>query len=171
MKKSKIGGLASVLLLLTFIALNGMDIIPENKGGEEPQEQSEAYQVVRVVDGDTIIIDMDGTRERVRLIGLDTPESALADEEQNEPYGEIAAEFTKERLEGESVTLEYDREQRDRYNRILAYVYIDGKMFNKTLIEEGHAESVAYPPNLRYQDEFDDLEAEAKENRRGMWGD
>ncbi len=171
MKKSKIGGLASVLLLLTFIVLNGTDLFPDNKGSEETREQSKAYQVVRVVDGDTIIIDMDGTRERVRLIGLDTPESALADEEQNEPYGEIAAEFTKERLEGESVTLEYDRDQRDGYDRILAYVYVDGNMFNKTLIEEGHAESVAYPPNLRYQEEFDNLEAEAKVNQRGMWGD
>jgi micrococcal nuclease len=132
-------------------------------------DAGEGYTVTRVVDGDTIIIDMDGAEERVRLIGVDTPESVHPDESRNVPYGEIASKFTKERLEGRKVEIELDTQERDRYGRILAYVYIDGEMFNKALLSEGHAQISTYPPNVRYVDEFTLLQQEARNSGAGLW--
>jgi len=104
------------------------------------------YKVVRVVDGDTIIVDLNGAEERVRLIGIDTPESVHPDKEKNVEYGQIASAFTKDMLEGKQVHLEFDVQERDQYGRLLAYVYLNGEMFNKILLEQGHATVVTYPP-------------------------
>jgi micrococcal nuclease len=128
-----------------------------------------AYLVTRAVDGDTVIIDMDGTEERVRLIGVDTPESVHPDSDRNVPYGEIASEFTKDKLEGKRVGIELDAQERDRYGRLLAYVYIGGEMFNETLLSEGHAVIATYPPNVRYADKFALLQEDARERGVGLW--
>jgi micrococcal nuclease len=127
------------------------------------------YPVDRVVDGDTIVVLMDGTEEKVRLIGVDTPESVHPDPDRNVPYGKVAAEFTRSRLLGQQVYLEYDVETRDKYGRILAYVWIGDEMFNRTLLSEGHAMLATFPPNVRYVDEFTVLQAEAREAGRGLW--
>jgi micrococcal nuclease len=131
--------------------------------------QAEGYVVTRVVDGDTIIVDMDGTEERVRLIGVDTPESVHPDRARNVPYGAVASAFAKDALEGRRVDLEFDAQERDRYGRLLAYVYIDGEMFNKTLLSEGHAQISTYPPNVRYVDTFTRLQTDARERGAGLW--
>ena len=167
MKKRLFKGLVLPLLLI-FGAYIGIISIDELN---LPAEQSDAYTVVRVVDGDTIIVDMDGVKERIRFIGLDTPESVHPDEEHNVEYGEIAAAFTAEQLEGKTVTLEFDVEKRDQYDRLLAYVYLDGKMFNKTLLEEGHAKVTTYPPNVRYVDNFTALQKQAREAGKGIWAE
>jgi micrococcal nuclease len=127
------------------------------------------YPVDRVMDGDTIVVLMDGTEEKVRLIGVDTPESVHPDPDRNVPYGKVAAEFTRSRLLGQQVYLEYDVETRDKYGRILAYVWIGDEMFNRTLLSEGHAMLATFPPNVRYVDEFTVLQAEAREAGRGLW--
>jgi micrococcal nuclease len=132
-------------------------------------EGGEAYLVTRVVDGDTILIDLDGTEERVRLIGVDTPESVHPNDEKNVPYGEIAAAFTKERLEGKRVRIELDAQERDRYGRLLAYVYTDDEMFNETLLSEGHAQIATYPPNVRYVETFASLQKDARARGIGLW--
>ncbi len=167
MKKRLIRGLILPLLLIfaTFIGITSNDELNLQPG------QSETYDVVRVVDGDTIIVDIDGSKERVRLIGLDSPESVHHDEERNVEYGEIAAAFTTEQLEGKTVTLEFDVEKRDQYDRLLAYVYLDGKMFNKTLLEEGHAKVTTYPPNVRYVDDFVALQKQAQRHGKGVWAE
>ena len=167
MKKRLIKGLVLPLLLIfgAYIGVISFDEL------NPPAEQSDAYTVVRVVDGDTIIVDMDGTKERIRFIGLDAPESVHPDEEQNVEYGEIAAAFTTEQLEGKTVTLEFDVEKRDQYDRLLAYVYLDGKMFNKTLLEEGHAKVTTYPPNVRYVDDFVALQKQAQRHGKGIWAE
>ena len=128
----------------------------------EEVNKEDTYLVTRVVDGDTIIVDIGGVEERVRLIGIDTPESVHPDANKNVEYGKIASGFTKEKLEGKEITLEYDVQGRDRYGRILAYVYLDGKMFNKTLLEEGHAKVATYPPNVKYVDDFTALQEQAR---------
>lgn len=102
----------------------------------DTMEEEGTYQVVRIVDGDTIVVKIGGNDEKVRLIGIDTPESVHPDGSRNVEYGEIASNFTRTHLEGKEVSLEFDVQERDRYGRILAYVYLDGKMFNKTLLEE-----------------------------------
>jgi micrococcal nuclease len=132
-------------------------------------EASATYRVLRVVDGDTIEIEMNGTKEKVRFIGVDTPESVHPDASRNVEYGKIASDFTKARLDGSDVTLELDVQERDRYGRILAYVYFNGIMFNKTLLEEGHAQIATYPPNVKYVDDFTKLQESARNAKKGIW--
>lgn len=144
---------------------NAQDVSRE----QTPEEGT--YLVTRVVDGDTIEIDYNGVKEKVRLIGIDTPESVHADESKNTEYGTIASDFTKQQLEDKYVSLEFDVEERDKYDRLLAYVYLDGIMFNATLLEEGHAMVYTFPPNVKYADMFIDLQTEAREAKVGLWND
>jgi micrococcal nuclease len=118
----------------------------------------DTYMITHVIDGDTIDVapGIDGT-ERVRLIGVDTPEVYGG----TEPCGPEASAFTESRLEGEQVTLAFDEELYDPYHRILAYVYVDGQMFNETLVAEGYASVTTYPPNDRYEQRFIAAEAAA----------
>jgi micrococcal nuclease len=127
------------------------------------------YKVVRVVDGDTFVIDYNGKEERVRLIGIDTPESVHPNEEKNTKEGIKTSNYTKERLEGKMIKLELDVQERDKYGRILAYVYVDGNMYNKELLELGYAKLATYPPNVKYVDDFTKLQEQARENKVGLW--
>ena len=72
-------------------------------------------------------------------------------------------------LEGKTVGIEFDVQERDQYGRLLGYVYINGKMFNKTLLEEGYAKLATYPPNTKYVDEFTKLQTKAREQQKGFW--
>lgn len=128
------------------------------------------YKVIRVVDGDTIIVDFNGKEERVRMIGIDTPESVHPDAEKNVEEGKISSNFTKEKLESKEVALEFDVQDRDQYGRLLAYVWIGGEMFNKTLLQEGYAQTSTFPPNVKYVGEFTELERIAREANKGLWG-
>lgn len=114
-------------------------------------------QVIRVIDGDTIVVDYDGVEETVRLIGVDAPESVHPDKTKNTAAGFAASEFTTVYLSEQQVELEFDVQQRDQYGRLLAYVYHDGEMFNKKLLMTGHAELATYPPNVKYVDEFTEI--------------
>lgn len=128
------------------------------------------YHVIRVIDGDTIEINYSGKKEKVRLIGIDTPETKHPTKGV-QPYGLQASAFTKENLEGEKVTLEFDVQERDCYGRLLAYVYTqDGTMFNGWLLEEGYAQIATFPPNVKYEEFFKTLQKEARQNNRGLWG-
>lgn len=129
------------------------------------------YKVVRVVDGDTIILDIDGVDERVRLIGIDTPESVHPDPARNAPFGKIASAYTKSMLDEKDVMIELDVEERDQYGRLLAYVYINGDMLNKTLLEGGYAKVTTYPPNVKYVDQFITLQKKARDEGKGLWAD
>lgn len=131
---------------------------------------SELYKVVRVVDGDTIIIDYNGTEERVRLIGVDTPESVHPDKEKNTEFGTTASNFSKELLTDKYVKIELDVQERDQYGRILAYVYLDDVMVNKILLQKGYAKVATYPPNVKYVDDFTAIQEEARNNKKGLWG-
>ena len=127
------------------------------------------YKVVRVVDGDTIKVNFNGIEESLRLIGIDTPESVHPDADKNIKEGIIASDYTKSMLEGKEVRLEFDVQQRDRYGRLLAYVWLGNKMFNKTLLDEGYAQVSTYPPNVKYVSDFVELERIARENNKGLW--
>lgn len=127
------------------------------------------YKVTRVVDGDTIIVDFNGKEERVRLIGVDTPESVHPDATKNVEEGKIVSNFTKDRLEGKEVALEFDVQERDHYGRLLAYVWFGGEMFNKVLLREGYAQVATYPPNVKYVDEFTKVQEGARKNNKGFW--
>ncbi len=124
------------------------------------------FQVVRVIDGDTIVIE---NNERVRYIGMDTPELARG-KRPAEPYADEAKAFNQRLVGGKRVRLEFDKEERDRFGRLLAYVYVGEVMVNEELVRSGLARAAAYPPNLRYRSRFEKLEEEAKEDGRGIWG-
>lgn len=141
---------------------NSNEIVAEQTSNQETSKTEEAgaklYTVTRTIDGDTIEVLIDGNTEKIRLIGIDTPESVHPDQSKNVPEGKIASEFTKSKLEGKQVALELDVEERDRYGRLLAYVWIDNVMFNKTLLSEGLAQVSTYPPNVKYTNDFLALE-------------
>lgn len=135
--------------------------------------------VKRVVDGDTLLLE---NRERVRLIGIDTPEMHKSEKlrrdsrrvhkdiETIKAMGERAYQFTKDLAEGERVKLEFDVEKHDKYGRLLAYVYLkDGTFVNAEIVKQGFASLMTYPPNVKYADLFLKLYQQARENRRGLW--
>lgn len=128
--------------------------------------------VTRVVDGDTVVIRINGTDEKVRLIGVDTPET----KDPRKPvqcFGEEASAFTTSVLSpGTRVRLERDVEERDRYDRILAYVYrLDDDLFvNRELVAKGYAVPLTIAPNVTYAEEFTALSAAARDSGLGLWG-
>lgn len=130
------------------------------------------FPVSRVVDGDTFQIDAGGGRkETVRLIGVDTPETVKPGSPV-EPYGTEASDFAKKLLTGQTVCLERDVEERDRYGRLLAYAYLkDGTFVNELLLAEGYAQVLTVPPNVKYADHFQKVQREAREAKRGLWGE
>ncbi len=134
------------------------------------QGDSTTVQVVRVVDGDTIqVCCVFGDRVKVRDICVDTPETHHP-MRGVEPYGMEAAEANRKLVDGETVRLEFDVEQRDRYGRLLAYVYLeDGTFVNACLVENGYAMVMTVPPNVKHQGLFLKLQREAREARRGLW--
>jgi len=154
---------------------NGAVGSAEGSDGEDAQDGSRPADAVpatvkRVVDGDTLVVDLGGVEERVRLIGIDTPESVHPDASRNVPYGEVASAYTKSRLDGQSVALEFDVEERDQYGRLLAYIWIGDELFNETLVLEGHAQVSTYPPNVRYVELFTSAQNAARETEKGVWG-
>jgi micrococcal nuclease len=134
-----------------------------------PSDNSQAQRVLveRVVDGDTLVI---AGGDRVRLIGVDTPETHHPSKPP-QPYGQEAFEFTRRMVEGKWVELRYDPgETKDRYGRTLAYVYIDGRFLNETLIQQGLARALTnYPFSSSMKSRFRAAEAQAKSARRGVW--
>lgn len=130
------------------------------------------YQVISVTDGDTFKIDYNGEEKKVRLIGVDTPESVSPNKEKNNNYGKEASNYTKEKLEGQYIYLEFDVQQTDKYGRFLAYVYLeDGTMYNKELLEKGYAQVATYPPNVKYVEEFEEIQKQARKNNIGFWAE
>ena len=129
------------------------------------------YTVVHVRDGDTIDIEYNGEQTGVRLIGVDTPES-VHPEKPIECYGLESSQYTKQRLEGKTIALEFDDSQGtwDDYGRLLAYVYIDGSNFNGELIKEGYAIEYTYDKPYRYRDIFIQAQTYAINNGLGLWG-
>jgi len=110
--------------------------------------------VLRVVNGDTFIAEINGIEERVRLIGIDTPETIFPNSSKNNTKGELASAYIKDLLEGKEVFLESDIQERDKYNRILAYAYLDGIMVNRYLLQKGYATLSTNPPNIKYLNSF-----------------
>ncbi len=136
----------------------------------KPMPTGEAV-VLKVVDGDTVIVSIDGKEENVRLLGINTPETV----KQNWPiecYGPEASQLTKTLLPpGTAVRLERDIEARDAYNRLLAYIYRtdDGLFINLELLRQGDAREMAFKPNTAHATDFHEAAKQAEAAGRGLW--
>ena len=123
-------------------------------------------KVIRVIDGDTIEIE---GGDRVRYIGIDTPET-VDPRKPVQCFGVEASRKNKELAEGKEVRLEKDITDKDKYGRLLRYVWIGESMINLELVKQGFASSYSYPPDIKYQDDFVKAEREARDAKRGLWG-
>lgn len=128
--------------------------------------------VTKVVDGDTFWVKMpNGKEEKIRLIGIDAPESRKTGNKDIGYYGQEAKAYVEKLLLGNSVRLEYDVNRYDRYKRTLAYAYLqNGTFLNEHLIREGYAMTLTVPPNVKYAERFAKLQTEARQKKKGLWG-
>ena len=124
--------------------------------------------VVRIVDGDTIHVRIGDRIEKVRYIGVNTPEVHHPTRGE-EPGGREAASQNRALVAQQRVRLELDVRERDRYGRLLAYVWVGDLMINAELVRLGYAQVMTVPPNVRYQDLFLKLQRDAREAGRGLW--
>lgn len=156
----------TVILLVVFFIAN---LFPSSPA----RPKSGFYKVIKIVDGDTIKVNIDGKNENVRLIGINSPEV-------NDPrkpvecFGKEASNKAKEILTDKSVKLENDPTQgdRDKYKRLLRYVFLeDGTSFNKLMIEEGYAYEYTYNIPYKYKEEFKKAQKQAEDNKKGLWAD
>ncbi len=127
-------------------------------------------QVTRVVDGDTIDVVVNGSEQRLRYIGINTPET-VDPRRPVECFGREASERNRQLVEGQTVGLERDVSETDRFGRLLRYVWLGDEMVNATLVAEGYATAATFPPDVKYAATFAALEAEARTAGRGLWGD
>ena len=121
--------------------------------------------VVKVIDGDTLKISHEGSNVNVRLIGINAPEN-------NTTIGKEATNYTKTLVRpGDRIRIEFDIQQRDKYGRLLGYVYLPGgKMLNEEIVKSGFANSMTIPPNVKHSNLFFKSYKEAKRNNKGLWG-
>ncbi len=159
----------SFIFILTFLS--------------SPLHAQQTTTVIRVVDGDTLKVRYWGKKESIRLIGIDTPESRVnkkakrdakrsgQDIETITAMGKKASEYVENLVKtGDLITIEFDAQQRDRYGRLLGYIYLsNGKMLNEEIVKAGYANVMTIPPNVKYQDRFLKDYQEARERKRGLW--
>ena len=117
------------------------------------------FKVKRVIDGDTLVLEDD---TKVRLIGINAPESDVC-------FASEATDIAIELLEGKEVTLEKDISDKDKYDRLLRYVYLNDLLVNEYLVGEGYAQVATYPPDVKYKDVFITAEKSARDNKSGLW--
>ncbi len=122
-------------------------------------------RVVFVYDGDTIKLD---NGERVRYLGIDTPEMNYK-KPPPERFAEQAKIFNEQLVAQKKVRLEFDAQKRDKYNRLLAYVYVDDIFVNAEILKQGYGKVYIIPPNVKYADEFLALQREARAGKKGIW--
>lgn len=186
--KGKKWGLVILVVILSFFLTGKItDALPSSSTVSTPKpevksEQTESSpipflptptsdpnititKVVNVVDGDTFKIE---SGETVRLIGIDTPET-VHPSKPVQCYGKEASLITQELIEGKEIKLEKDVSEKDKYGRLLRYVYVGDVFVNEYLVREGYAMSSSYPPDIKYQDKFVEAQKKAQEESKGLW--
>jgi micrococcal nuclease len=160
------------MAILALVLIRGCDPSPPHpagvSGSDPPPGTRTTATVTHVTDGDTLTVALNGREEDVRLIGVDTPETVDPDEPV-QCFGPEASAFTH-RLEGATVELVPGAERRDAYGRLLAYIYLDGAMFNSALARRGLARPLTIAPNDLHAARFERLAAQAARRGRGLWG-
>lgn len=167
MRKMKNARLVILFSLIIIVTLTSRIL----KKSDSAENLLSGTAIIRhIIDGDTIVVGYEGRDEKIRLIGINTPEIHHPTKGV-EPYGYEAKRFVEGILKpGDRVKLEFDIQSRDKYGRLLAYVYLsDGRFLNALLVENGYAQVMTIPPNVKYQDLFLELQRDARENKRGLW--
>jgi micrococcal nuclease len=164
--------LLPVLLVLAalYAGGNGAELLDRLKDAVAGADGTQTARVVRVVDGDTIVVRLAGREERVRYIGVDTPETVKPGTPV-QCFGKKASAENHRLVDGRRVRLVQDAEERDRYGRLLAYVYraSDGLFVNRELVRRGYATPLTIAPNVRYASRFKAWSREARADGRGLW--
>lgn len=166
------------VLVGVFVFLNNSGLKQDKVAQPSPTSNQvsavkEQAEVLRVIDGDTIEVSLNNKKETVRLIGIDAPE-IVDPREAVECFGKEALDKAREILDGKTVSLESDPTQgeRDKYGRVLRYVFVDDLNFNKLMISEGFAHEYTYQSNpYKYQLEFKSAQKQARESKVGLWAD
>lgn len=181
-----VGIIVAIILCVAsseFINNQNVTEIDADNTVDNQESKLDAVKFIRTVDGDTIIVeDSNGEHKRVRMIGIDTPESVAQEEERNNKYGVMASDYTKELLTNAgTLYLEYDVDADDQYDRILAYVWLEdvddtfnvenikNSMVNAIIVENGYGIAKKYEPTVAHDDILAELMAEAEENNIGLW--
>lgn len=181
-----VGIIVAIILCVAsseFINNQNVTEIDADNTVDNQESKLDAVKFIRTVDGDTIIVeDSNGEHKRVRMIGIDTPESVAQEEERNNEYGVMASDYTKELLSNAgTLYLEYDVDADDQYDRILAYVWLEdvddtfnvenikNSMVNAIIVENGYGIAKKYEPTVAHDDILAELMAEAEENNIGLW--
>jgi len=164
-----------LFISLVVLAIGAISVLispaPQEVAQVASQQNPGLYQVDHAADGDTISVIIEGKKETIRLIGVDTPEK----NDRRKPlqcYAKAASEFTKKEVEGSRVRLETDPQSdtRDRYGRMLRFVYLpDGTLLNKKIVSEGYGFAMTGFPHTK-MDEFKAAQTEASANHKGLWG-
>ena len=181
-----VGIIVAIILCVAsseFINNQNVTEIDADNTVDNQESKLDAVKFIRTVDGDTIIVeDSNGEHKRVRMIGIDTPESVAQEEERNNEYGIMASDYTKELLsDAGTLYLEYDVDADDQYDRILAYVWLEdvddtfnvenikNSMVNAIIVENGYGIAKKYEPTVAHDDILAELMAEADKNSIGLW--
>lgn len=158
-------------IFLCCLLLNACVYLPESDKEADDQKWRE---VVKVVDGDTFHLKSltGGKPERIRLIGIDAPETRTNGKKVKHPFGVISKAYLDSLLKDRVVRLEYDVTQRDQYGRTLAYAYLkDGTFINAKMVADGYAAVATFPPNVRHAEYFYKLQRKARADNLGMWSE
>ena len=160
-----------IVIIFQFVNHSGpfSDSESQHQSDNSNLNGKDKVYVKRVVDGDTFVAQKNGEEIKVRLIGVDTPETVKPNTPV-QPYGKQASNYTKKYLTHQNVYLEYDKEKTDRYGRTLAYVWLkNGDMFNESLVKKGLAREKYFSPNGKYRDTFVNAQEEAKKRKLNIW--
>jgi micrococcal nuclease len=155
-------------LLITFIIFLGVEFFYSpnvdifQKSPTISEEALPKVKVTRVIDGDTIEIE---SGEKVRFIGIDTPEISG----RTDCYGNESKEYLKNFLDGKEIKLEKDVSEKDKYGRLLRFVYLEDVLVNKKIVEDGYARVSTFPPDVKFQDMFLEAQESARNGRLGLW--
>ena len=175
-KYVKILVLIGILIVGSYLPKNNIQkglILPTVTIAPTVRQANKIYKIIRVIDGDTVVVNIDNKDEIIRLIGINSPE-VRDPRKPVECFGKEASAKAKEVLKDKNVRIENDPTQgdKDKYKRLLRYIFLeDGTNFNKLMIEEGYAFEYTYNIPYKYQEEFKEAQRQAEVNRKGLWAD
>lgn len=164
-KKTKLRTV-NLISIIFFIFASVFYLVHEKYLSLRPERSDQIVPVMTIHDGDTVSVFVERKSEKVRLIGIDAPEMG------QEPWGEQAKQHLESLISSSDrkVRMELDLEKRDRYGRVLAYLWtIDGRMINLMMLRDGNAVLYTFPPNVRYSDEFRIAQKDARGKGKGIW--